>query len=67
MRIVLCYPVEKRHCEQIAAVMPEAELIDAGDGLRNLGLLEAALEAYTQAQSLASSEVTALRIADTEE
>lgn len=30
MRIVLCYPVEQRHCEQIAQVVPEAELIDAG-------------------------------------
>ncbi len=30
MRIVLCYPVEARHLEQIQAVWPEAELIDAG-------------------------------------
>jgi phosphoglycerate dehydrogenase-like enzyme len=30
MRIVLCYPVERRHCDQIAAVAPSAELIDAG-------------------------------------
>jgi len=30
MRIVLCYPVERRHFEQIAAVVPTAELIDAG-------------------------------------
>lgn len=30
MRIVLCYPVEKRHCEQIAAAAPAAELVDAG-------------------------------------
>ncbi len=30
MRIVLCYPVEKRHYDQIAAVAPQAELIDAG-------------------------------------
>ena len=30
MRIVLCYPVEKRHYDQIAAVAPEAELVDAG-------------------------------------
>lgn len=29
-RIVLCYPVEKRHIEQIAAVVPEAEIVDAG-------------------------------------
>ena len=30
MRIVLCYPVEKRHYDQIAAVAPGAELVDAG-------------------------------------
>lgn len=30
MRIVLCYPVEKRHYDQIAAIAPEAELVDAG-------------------------------------
>ncbi len=30
MRIVLCYPVERRHFDQIAAVVPSAELIDAG-------------------------------------
>lgn len=30
MQIVLCYPVEPRHIEQIAAVAPEAEIIDAG-------------------------------------
>ncbi len=30
MRIVLCYPVEQRHLDQIAAAAPEAELIDAG-------------------------------------
>ncbi len=30
MRIVLCYPVEARHCEQIAAAAPGAELLDAG-------------------------------------
>ncbi len=30
MRIVLCYPVEERHCRQIAAIAPEAELVDAG-------------------------------------
>ncbi|MBI3839813.1 MAG: D-2-hydroxyacid dehydrogenase [Planctomycetia bacterium] len=29
MRIVLCYPLEKRHYDQIAAVAPTAELIDA--------------------------------------
>lgn len=30
MRIVLCYPVEPIHIEQIAAVCPDAEIIDAG-------------------------------------
>ncbi len=30
MRIVLCYPAEERHLAQIAATMPEAELVDAG-------------------------------------
>src|ERR1700674_294797 len=30
MRIALCYPVEQRHYDQIAAVAPAAELIDAG-------------------------------------
>jgi phosphoglycerate dehydrogenase-like enzyme len=29
-RIVLCYPVEAKHVQQIAAVMPEAEIVDAG-------------------------------------
>ena len=30
MRIVLCYPVEPRHVEQIAATAPGAEVVDAG-------------------------------------
>jgi D-3-phosphoglycerate dehydrogenase len=30
VRIVLCYPVEPRHCEQIAAAAPGAEVVDAG-------------------------------------
>lgn len=30
MRIVLCYPVEPKHVEQIAAAMPGAEIVDAG-------------------------------------
>jgi phosphoglycerate dehydrogenase-like enzyme len=30
MRIVLCYPVESRHREQIASTAPAAELVDAG-------------------------------------
>ena len=29
-RIVLCYPVEAKHVERIAAAMPEAEIVDAG-------------------------------------
>ncbi len=29
-RIVLCYPVEPKHIEQIAAAMPDAEIVDAG-------------------------------------
>ncbi len=29
-RIVLCYPVEPKHIAQIAAVMPEADVVDAG-------------------------------------
>jgi phosphoglycerate dehydrogenase-like enzyme len=29
-RIVLCYPIEPKHLAQIAAVAPEAEIIDAG-------------------------------------
>ncbi len=30
MRIVLCYPVQPKHFQQIAAAVPEAELVDAG-------------------------------------
>ena len=30
MRIVLCYPVEPKHVEQIAAAAPWAEIVDAG-------------------------------------
>jgi D-3-phosphoglycerate dehydrogenase len=30
MRIVLCYPVEQRHINQIQAAWPEAEVVDAG-------------------------------------
>jgi len=29
MRIVLCYPVESHHIEQISAAMPDAEIVDA--------------------------------------
>src|SRR4051812_23070099 len=30
LRIVLCYPVEPRHVDQIAAAAPEAQVVDAG-------------------------------------
>jgi D-3-phosphoglycerate dehydrogenase len=30
MRIVLCYPVEAKHLAEIAAVAPQAEIVDAG-------------------------------------
>jgi D-3-phosphoglycerate dehydrogenase len=30
MRVVLCYPVEQRHRDQIAAVSPQIEIVDAG-------------------------------------
>lgn len=30
MRIVICYPVEQRHLDQIAAAAPDAEIVDAG-------------------------------------
>lgn len=30
MRIVLCYPIERRHYEQISGVAPGTELVDAG-------------------------------------
>jgi D-3-phosphoglycerate dehydrogenase len=30
MRIVLCYPAEGRHVERISAVVPQAEIVDAG-------------------------------------
>lgn len=30
MRIVLCYPVQKKHLIQIAAAAPDAEVVDAG-------------------------------------
>lgn len=30
MRIVLCYPVEQKHIQQISAALPDAEVIDAG-------------------------------------
>ncbi len=30
MRVVLCYPVESHHVDQIAAAIPDAEIVDAG-------------------------------------
>ena len=41
MRIVLCYPVESRHVEQIQAAWPAAEIIDAGQERIAKELLEA--------------------------
>jgi D-3-phosphoglycerate dehydrogenase len=40
-RICLCYPVEKRHIEQIQAAWPEAEVVDAGQERVADELLEA--------------------------
>jgi len=41
MRLVLCYPVEAKHLEQIAAVAPRAELVDAGQERIATEILEA--------------------------
>ncbi|HEV7223435.1 MAG TPA: D-2-hydroxyacid dehydrogenase [Pirellulales bacterium] len=41
MRIVLCYPVEARHLEQVAAAAPGAELVDAGQERVAQEILEA--------------------------
>lgn len=41
MRIVLCYPVEERHVAQIAAVAPDAEIVDAGQERIATEILEA--------------------------
>jgi D-3-phosphoglycerate dehydrogenase len=41
MRIVLCYPVEPRHIEQIRAAVPEAEVVDAGQQRIPEAILEA--------------------------
>lgn len=41
MRIVLCYPVEAKHIAQIAAVAPDAEIVDAGQERVAAELLEA--------------------------
>ena len=30
LRTVLCYPVEPHHCQQLAAVSPELEIVNAG-------------------------------------
>lgn len=32
MKLVLCYPLESRHFDQIAATAPQLELVDAGQG-----------------------------------
>jgi phosphoglycerate dehydrogenase-like enzyme len=41
MRIVLCYPLEDRHLQQIAEAAPRAEIIDAGQERIARELLEA--------------------------
>lgn len=41
MRIALCYPVERKHLDQIAAVVPDAELVDAGQERIAAEILEA--------------------------
>ena len=41
MRIVLCYPAEAKHLGQIAAIVPNAELIDAGQERIATEILEA--------------------------
>jgi len=41
MRITLCYPVERKHLDQIAAVVPDAELVDAGQERIAAEILEA--------------------------
>ena len=41
MQIVLCYPVEPRHIEQIAAVAPGVDIIDAGQERIGEKILEA--------------------------
>jgi phosphoglycerate dehydrogenase-like enzyme len=41
MRIVLCYPIERRHYEQICAAAPGHEVVDAGQDRIATGLLEA--------------------------
>jgi phosphoglycerate dehydrogenase-like enzyme len=41
MRIVLCYPVEAKHIAEIAAAMPGAEIIDAGQEHVATELMEA--------------------------
>ena len=41
MRIVLCYPTEQHHLQQIAAAAPRAEIIDAGQRQIPEAILEA--------------------------
>lgn len=43
MRIVLCYPIDRRHLAQIQAVAPLAEIVDAGQERIASELLEADL------------------------
>ena len=40
-RIVLCYPVEPKHIEQIAEAMPQADIVDAGQERVGQELFEA--------------------------
>jgi len=41
MRIVLCYPVEQRHLDQIAAAVPGAEVVNAGQQRVDSEILQA--------------------------
>ena len=41
MRIVLCYPVEQRHLDQIAAAAPDAKIVDAGQQQIDREILDA--------------------------
>src|SRR5688500_6243152 len=41
MRIVLCYPIERRHYEQLAAAAPGHEIVDAGQERIAAELLDA--------------------------
>jgi D-3-phosphoglycerate dehydrogenase len=41
MRIVLCYPTEQHHLQQIAAAAPDAEIVDAGQSRIPEAIIEA--------------------------